>query len=69
MTEDQAACETSVKDSAAVGAVSGGRKQRKGRREQRAATKEQIAKNEQLEAAYLNAFSSCMTTRGYSVQQ
>jgi hypothetical protein len=64
---DQSERETEdlVKGSAAVGAVSGGRKQRKGRREQRGATEEQ----EQLEAGYSNAFSSCMTAKGYVVQQ
>jgi hypothetical protein len=68
---DQSERETEdlVKKSAAVGAVSGGRKQRKGRREQRAATEEQAAQDEQLEASYLGAFSSCMTAKGYSVQQ
>lgn len=64
---DQSERETEelVKGSAAVGAVTGGRKQRKGRREQRA----DAAQNEQLEAAYFDAFSACMTARGYSVQQ
>ena len=64
---DQSERETEdlVKGSAAVGAVSGGRKQRKERREQRAAS----AQNEQLETAYFDAFSTCMTARGYSVQQ
>ena len=68
---DQSEKETEdlVKGSAALGAVSGGRKQRKERRAQRSAAEEQTAQTEQLQAAYLNAFSSCMTGKGYTIQQ
>lgn len=53
---------------AKAGAVAGGVRQRQNRRESRRENRQQEQAYSQKQAAYQQAFSACMTARGYTIQ-
>jgi hypothetical protein len=57
-----------TESAARAGAVAGGMRQRGERREGRRHTQEAQAAAGQQQSAYSQAFSACMTAKGYTVQ-
>jgi hypothetical protein len=53
---------------ARAGAVAGGARQREARRDERRQTQAAEATHSQQQPAYAQAFASCMTAKGYTVQ-
>lgn len=66
--KDDREIEDPTKAGARLGAAAGGVRQRQDRREHRRETQQQQAAQSQKQAAYSQAFATCMGARGYTIQ-